>query len=191
MGNAPDRTIAVFSHEQRTILRDRNADWASPDLRVADHEAGHEILVFARRLAGAVKQQANHFMARPLRAIPRAMKSHESASLVRSRKVVTFIKDNLKWSGMGLHQYVRNRYFVLQIRPRILVARIFIRPDIVPGPSVEGVLLDRGGIFERRIVAKLIPFVHHTPETSGRGMLFRTTCLFSAYKLVDRSLGAH
>jgi hypothetical protein len=36
MGDAPDRSVAVFGHEERTILCDRNADQAAPDLVIPD-----------------------------------------------------------------------------------------------------------------------------------------------------------
>lgn len=34
MGDAPDRSVTVFGHEERTIFCDRNADRAAPDLLV-------------------------------------------------------------------------------------------------------------------------------------------------------------
>src|SRR5580704_12872203 len=53
----PDRAVAVLGHEERAVIRDRDADRAAPHLRGGDHEAGHEILVFADRLAARVEEQ--------------------------------------------------------------------------------------------------------------------------------------
>jgi hypothetical protein len=36
IGHSPDRAVAVFAYKQRTILCDRNADRAAPDLVIPD-----------------------------------------------------------------------------------------------------------------------------------------------------------
>ena len=57
MADAPDRAVAVFGDEER--IRDRDADRPAPDLLVGNDEPGHEVFVFAGRLAGALEQQAH------------------------------------------------------------------------------------------------------------------------------------
>ena len=51
VADPPDRPVCVVADEQRTVMRDRHADRAAPHRGVIDHEAGHEILVFAARRA--------------------------------------------------------------------------------------------------------------------------------------------
>src|SRR3984885_8498749 len=72
IGNPPHGTAGIFRNQQRPVLIDGNADRAAPDLRIADHEAGGEILVFARRRA-VFHQYADDLVAGAFGAIPGAM----------------------------------------------------------------------------------------------------------------------
>src|ERR1700716_357490 len=168
MGAAPDLSFAVLAHQQRAILRDRNADRAAPDLLVGDHEARHEVLVFAGRLAGFVEQQADDLVARPQAAVPGTVKRDESAAPIFRREGGAIVKGDLKRSGVGLHQHIGESDLVLEIRTRTLVTGILVCSDVVPRPAVECALLDCGGIFEGRVVAELVALVDDAPQTAGR-----------------------
>jgi hypothetical protein len=89
-------------------------------------------------------------------------------SLISNGKIVAFIKDDLKRRGVSLHQHVWKGRLVLQVGPSALMPRVLIISDVVPGPTVERVLLDLGRIFERGIVAQLIALVDRAPGTAGR-----------------------
>ncbi len=60
-------------------MRHRDPDRAAPDALVVIDEADKEIFVCARRLA-VLYQEAHDFVARALRAIPRAVQRDEGAS---------------------------------------------------------------------------------------------------------------
>src|SRR3981189_1321733 len=102
MADAPDCPAAVFGNEQRPISGDCHADGPTPDTGVGDDEPGHEVLVFTGRLPGAVEQKADNLIAGPLRTVPGPVQRHEGASLVGGRKVLAFIKDDLKRRGVSL-----------------------------------------------------------------------------------------
>ena len=46
---------------------------ASPDVPVVDHEAGHEILIFAAGMSGLMQRHADQFVAHANRPVPGAM----------------------------------------------------------------------------------------------------------------------
>src|SRR5580693_2219318 len=88
----PDRAVAVLGHEKRAVVRDRDADRAAPHLRGRDHEAGHEILVFAGRLAALVEKQPDDLVSHASLAIPGAVHRDERAALVPGRKMVAHVE---------------------------------------------------------------------------------------------------
>src|SRR5579863_8442546 len=51
MRDAPDRAVAVFRDQQRSVARNGHADRASPHFGIIDDKAGHEVLILAGRLA--------------------------------------------------------------------------------------------------------------------------------------------
>jgi hypothetical protein len=52
--HSPDGAVAVFTEQQRAVFRDSNPDWPTPDKKIARHETGNEIFVFAEHFAGRV-----------------------------------------------------------------------------------------------------------------------------------------
>src|SRR6202011_2577094 len=100
-------------------------------------DPGHEVLVFAGRLAGVVEPQAHDLVAGPFRTIPGAVQRDEVAALVGSRKIRSYVDPDLRGRGVRLHQHVRNRRLALQVRPSGFVARVAVGSDVVPGPTVE------------------------------------------------------
>src|ERR1700730_4315725 len=92
IGDPPDRAVAVFGDEQRAVVRHRNTDRTAPDLAVGEHEAGHEILVFAGGFAAGVKQQPNDFVSRALVAVPGPVHGYEGAALVPGGKAVALVE---------------------------------------------------------------------------------------------------
>src|SRR5438045_4816510 len=57
---------------------------------------------------------------------------------------------------VGLEEDVRDRDPVPQVRPLALVPRVLVAADIVPGPAVEGALLDVGGVVRDEVVAQAV-----------------------------------
>src|SRR5437879_4191502 len=47
----PDRAVAVLGHQERAVMRDRDADRSAPDVGVACDKPGHEVLIFTGRHA--------------------------------------------------------------------------------------------------------------------------------------------
>src|ERR1700733_6465204 len=72
IGNPPYGTAGIFRNQQRPVLIDGNADRAAPDLRIVDHEAAGEILIFARRRT-VPHRHAYDLVAGAFGAIPGAM----------------------------------------------------------------------------------------------------------------------
>src|SRR5262245_33099181 len=70
--HAPDHPIAILGHQQRSVLRHRDAHRSSPHLLVADHKPRDEILVLAGRLA-VLHPDADHLVAGALGAVPGAV----------------------------------------------------------------------------------------------------------------------
>jgi hypothetical protein len=169
MGDAPDRSVAVFTDKHRTISRRRDANRAPPDLLVGDHKAGHEVFVFAGRVASAVEQHADDLVTRPPRAVPGAMQCHECPALVRGREVLALIKDDLKGGGVGLDQHVGNSDLVLQVGTLALLARVLVRPEVVPGPAIECAFLDLRCVLERSVFAEFVALVDDAPRTAVAG----------------------
>src|SRR5580692_5192199 len=77
IGNPPYGTAGIFRNQQCPVLIDGHADRAAPDLRIVDHEAGGEILVFARRRT-VMHRYADDLVAGAFGAIPRAVLGGEN-----------------------------------------------------------------------------------------------------------------
>src|SRR5581483_8893525 len=81
VGDAPDGAAAVFADEERAVLRHRDAHRPAPDRFVRDDEAGHEVLVFAGRLA-VLEANPDDLVAGALAAVPGAVHGDEGIALV-------------------------------------------------------------------------------------------------------------
>src|SRR2546423_2062888 len=62
IGDAPDCAVSILADEERAVMRHGDADGAGPNRGVVDDETGHEVLVFAIRLA-VLEPHAHHFVA--------------------------------------------------------------------------------------------------------------------------------
>ena len=167
ISDPPDRAATILGDEQRAVIGHCDADRATPYLGVGDHEAGHEILVFACGFAAAVEQQPHDFVSRPLVAVPGAVHGRKRTALVLGGKVVALVEDHLQGRRMGLHQHVGDRDLVLEIGPTARMPRIFVSTDEVPRPTIEGAFNDMCCIFKWRVVAELIALVDDAPELPG------------------------
>src|ERR1700733_7797695 len=77
IGNPPYGIAGIFGNQQCPVLVDRDANRAAPDLRIIDHEAGGEILVFAGRRA-VLHRYTDDLVAGAFGAIPRAVLGGEN-----------------------------------------------------------------------------------------------------------------
>src|SRR3954451_4223504 len=96
MRNAPDRSIAVLGHEERTILRNRNTNRPAPNLFVRYHEACHEVFTLAGRVPLLIKPQAHNLIPGSALSIPRTMHRYEGVSLVLAGEGVAIVECNLE-----------------------------------------------------------------------------------------------
>src|SRR3954471_13298862 len=79
--DVPDGVGAVVRDEEGAILGFCNTDGATPDVPVADGEAGEEVFVLASGMA-VLHGQANDFIAGALGAVPGAVFACEAISFV-------------------------------------------------------------------------------------------------------------
>ena len=152
--HAPDRAAAVVADEQRTVRRDRDADRATPDALVVADEADQKILILAGRLA-VLHHQPHDFVAGALGPVPRAVQRDEGVALVVGGKLIRAIERDGERRGMRLNENVGRRDVAREIRPLVLVARVLMVAEIVPGPAIEGALRDMRRIVGRQIVAEV------------------------------------
>ena len=59
---------------------------------------------------------------------------------------------------------------VREIGPLVLVARVLMIAEIVPGPAIERALRDRRRIVGRQVVAESVALVDGAPERAGSGL---------------------
>ena len=144
-------------------MRHRDPDRAAPDALVVIDEADKEIFVCARRLA-VLYQEAHDFVARALRAIPRAVQRDEGAASVFRGKLIRRIEGDAERRRMRLKENVGRRDAVREIGPLVLVARVLMVAEIVPGPAIEGAFRNMRCIVGREVVAKSVAFVDGAPE---------------------------
>ena len=67
---------------------------------------------------------------------------------------------------MRLQQHIRHNHFVFQFRMLPFVARILIRPDVIPGPAIKSAVLHARDVIGHQIVSEIVTFVtdaHSTP----------------------------
>src|SRR5216683_244565 len=83
----PYGTAGIFRNQQCPVLVDGDADRAAPDFGIVDHEAGGEILVFARRRA-VPHRYADDLVAGAFGAIPRAVLGGENTAAVLGRELL-------------------------------------------------------------------------------------------------------
>src|SRR5580693_6228334 len=100
IGYPPYGTAGIFRNQQCPVLVDGDADRAAPDLRIIDHEAGGEILVFARRRA-VLHRHADDLVAGAFGAIPRAVLGGENIAAVLGRELRRVIERHAERRRMG------------------------------------------------------------------------------------------
>src|SRR5262249_5544228 len=94
VAHLPGRAGGVVGDEERPVLGDGDRGGPSPHLGAPfarSPEAGHEILVVARRLP-VLERHAHHLVAGRLRAVPRPFEGHEGAALHLGRKLLGIVE---------------------------------------------------------------------------------------------------
>ncbi len=139
IGHAPDRAAAVIADEQRAVMRHRDADRAAPDASVVADEAerGNPR---TRRSACRPSSRAHDLVAGERRAIPRAVQGDEGVAFVVGGKLIRRIEGDAERRRMRLNENVGHRDAFREIRPLVLVARVLMVAEIIPGPAIEGAL---------------------------------------------------
>ena len=98
------------------------------------------------------------------------MQRDEGVALVVGGELVRAIKGDGERRGMRLNENVRRRDGVREIGPLVLVARILIVAEIVPGPAIEGALRYMGYVVGRQVVAESVALVDRAPEGARSGL---------------------
>ena len=93
--DAPHGAVAIFRHEQGTIMCYGHTDRPAPNAIIIHHKTGEEIIVLSRRHA-VIQAHPHHLVAGAGTPIPRAMKSGESVSLVLGGKSCDSVGDRVK-----------------------------------------------------------------------------------------------
>src|SRR5205085_1064078 len=167
--HAPDRVVAVLGEQLRAVLCRGDADRPAPYRRIVNDEAGDEVLVFAGRHA-VVHDRADDLVAGAGRAIPGAVLGGKDAAAVFGREPVAGIDRELQRGRMRLEQDVGNDDLVLEVGPLALVARVFVRADVIPGPAVEAAFAHARDVVGRQIVAEPVALVGRAPQVAGGRM---------------------
>ena len=71
---------------------------------------------------------------------------------------------------MRLNEHVGRRDAPREIRPLVLVARVLMIAEIVPGPAIEGALRHTRRVVGRQIVAQPVALVDGAPERARCGL---------------------
>src|ERR1700687_1696242 len=135
MRNPPDRAVAVFRHQQCTVMRYGYADGPPPYLGIVDDKAGDKILVLAGRHS-VLEANPDHLITRAFGPVPRAVLGCEPITAIFQRKCRAVVERQPKRRRMRLNENVGNGYFALQVGTFAGVPRVFVASDIEPGPAV-------------------------------------------------------
>ncbi len=166
IGDAPDGAARVLGDQQCPVLVDGHADRAAPDLRIVDHEAGGEILVFAGRRA-VLHDHADDLVAGAFGAVPGAVFGGENVAAVLRRELRRVIERHAERGRMGLDEHVRDGDLVLEIRPLAAMTRVLVGADVVPGPAVERAFAHAGDVIGRHVVAEPVALVGRAPHRAA------------------------
>src|SRR6185437_10080253 len=104
---------------------------------VIDDKAGDEVLIFAGRDA-ILQANADHLVAGPFRAVPRAMLGGKRIAAIFRREVAAVVESEPQRSRMRLQQHVGDGDLVLQVGALAGMSRVLMVTDVEPGPAVEG-----------------------------------------------------
>src|SRR5205085_10063078 len=129
---------------------------APPHLALGGDEAGEEVLVLAGGLVLAVERDPDHLVAGADAAVPRAVLGGEEVAAVSGGELLALVEGEGERGVVWLHEHVGDDHLVLELGALALVARILVRPDVVPGPAVEAALLDAGDVLGDQVVPQLV-----------------------------------
>src|SRR4029079_7313465 len=71
---------------------------------------------------------------------------------------------------MRLDQHVGNSDLVFQIRARAAAARVFMRAEVIPGPSIERAVAHTRLVVRNEIVAEASALIGRAPKLSREWM---------------------
>ena len=71
---------------------------------------------------------------------------------------------------MSLNEHVGRRDGVREVGPLVLVARVLMIAEIVPGPAIEGALRHMRRVVGRQVVAESVAFIDGAPERARSGL---------------------
>ena len=108
------------------VLGDGHADRPAPDVAVGGDEADEEVLVLAGRLA-VLQRDADHLVAGPPGAVPRAVLGGEDVALVLGGELVAGVEGHVERGRVRLEEHVGDDHLVLQLGVLALVAGVLVR----------------------------------------------------------------
>src|SRR5208337_3466485 len=166
-GHPPDRAPFVVGDEEGAVACDGDVDRAAPDTGVAGHEADKKILIDPCR-AAVRHEKPDDLVAGALRPVPRAVEGDERVAPVFGGELSSLVERDPERGRMRLEQRVGNANFSGEIGPLALVARVLVRADVEPWPTVKAALRDTGRIVGRKVVAESVALVDDAPQGAAR-----------------------
>src|SRR5271163_5359623 len=98
------------------------------------------------------------------------MQREEGVASIFGGKLIRRIEGDGERRRMRLNENVGRRDVVRQIGPLVLVARVLMVAEIIPGPAIEGALRYMRYVVGRQVVAESVALVDGAPERAGSGL---------------------
>src|ERR1700720_2072901 len=190
VADAPNGVRTVIGHEERAIRSHGDADRASPDVAVVDHEPSDKILVLAAGTAGLVHGDADHLVASADGTVPRAVFGGKDIAAIFGGKLGAFIEGDFEGSIVGLEKDIGDNRLVFQFRMPAVVTRILMTADVPPRPAVETSVLDMGDVVGDEVVSQAVAFVDGAPQFVGFGIDGKAAARVADSVGVDAYFGA-
>ena len=163
--DSPDRARPIVAHQQRAILRHRDAHWAAPHFSVRRHKPSQEILILRPWRAGS--DAAGRESLRSLREPP-CSRIHAR----RQKCSPLYSAGNCfpdRTSSPATHCAAATAHPAQSPYPSTPdvspPAADPDGPDVPPRPAIESALLHMRDVVGNEIVAKRVALVHRAPNS--------------------------
>src|SRR5882724_7089110 len=166
--NSINHSDTVIGNKQSAVRSGGDAHWAAINqwaLWIGHHpgQKWHRVTGWLAIL----ERDECYLVACAAGAVPRAVFSNKSATVITRWKLFAIVKSKLQGSDMGSEEHVGNDGPGDKIRLLRFDARVDVVSDVAVGPTVKSTVLQAGQIIRRQIVAEFIALVHGGPRSAG------------------------